>query len=219
MKALRVLGVVLALAGLAQPVPAADMVGGRMTLAHQGPNEPFRPVRGDPGSAVGTVRIKDITSVRGVRSNQLVGYGLVVGLQGPGDSLRNAPFTEQSLQSMLDRMGVNIRSQHSRGKNVAAVTVTAELPAFIGTGQRIDVTVSSLGDATSLMGGTLVMTPLYGADGEIYAVGQGPIAVSGFTSEGDSEKLTQGVPTTGRIANGALVDAVTGKGTSTVIGD
>ena len=152
------------------------------------------------------MRIKDITSVRGVRPNQLVGYGLIVGLQGTGDSMRNAPFTEQSLQSMLDRMGVNIRSQSARGKNVAAVTVTAELPPFIGTGQRIDVTVSSLGDSSSLMGGTLVMTPLYGADGEIYAVAQGAVAVSGFTSEGDSEKLTQGVPTSGRIANGALVE-------------
>ncbi|MBP0615741.1 flagellar basal body P-ring protein FlgI [Jiella sp. KSK16Y-1] len=169
-------------------------------------NEPFRPVRGDPASAIGTVRIKDITSVRGVRANQLVGYGLVVGLQGSGDSMRNSPFTEQSLQSMLDRMGVNIRSQSARGKNVAAVTVTAELPPFIGTGQRIDVTVSSLGDANSLMGGTLVMTPLYGADGEIYAVAQGALAVSGFSSQGDSETLTQGVPTTGRIANGALVE-------------
>ncbi|MBO0660947.1 flagellar basal body P-ring protein FlgI [Jiella sp. CQZ9-1] len=182
------------------------MIASRDVRAERSFNEPFHPVRGDPASARGTVRIKDITSVRGVRSNQLVGYGLVVGLQGTGDSMRNSPFTEQSLQSMLDRMGVNIRSQNSRGKNVAAVTVTAELPAFIGTGEKIDVTVSSLGDAASLMGGTLVMTPLYGADGEIYAVAQGSVAVSGFTSEGDSEKLTQGVPTSGRIANGALVE-------------
>ncbi|MCE7026703.1 flagellar basal body P-ring protein FlgI [Jiella avicenniae] len=206
MRPLRVIGLVLALAGLVPQALAADMVASRGMLSDQGPGEPFRPVRGDPDSAVGTVRIKDITSVRGVRSNQLVGYGLVVGLQGTGDSMRNAPFTEQSLQSMLDRMGVNIRSQSPRGKNVAAVTVTAELPPFIGTGQRIDVTVSSLGDSSSLMGGTLVMTPLYGADGEIYAVAQGPVAVSGFTSQGDSEKLTQGVPTTGRVANGALVE-------------
>ncbi|MCQ8780919.1 flagellar basal body P-ring protein FlgI [Aurantimonas sp. MSK8Z-1] len=154
----------------------------------------------------GNVRIKDITDVKGVRANQLVGYGLVIGLQGTGDSLRNAPFTEQSLQSMLDRMGVNVRDGKPRSRNVAAVMVTAELPAFIGTGSRVDVTVSSLGDASSLMGGTLVMTPLYGADGEIYAVAQGPLAVTGFTSAGETEKLTQGVPTTGRIANGALVE-------------
>ncbi|MBO0903631.1 flagellar basal body P-ring protein FlgI [Jiella sp. MQZ13P-4] len=185
---------------------AADMIASRGSAGGAGFDQPFRPVRGDPGSAVGTVRIKDITSVHGVRANQLVGYGLVVGLQGSGDSMRNAPFTEQSLQSMLDRMGVNIRSQSARGKNVAAVTVTAELPPFIGTGERIDVTVSSLGDASSLMGGTLVMTPLYGADGEIYAVAQGSVAVTGFTTQGDSEKLTQGVPTTGRVANGALVE-------------
>lgn len=164
------------------------------------------PVIGDAASARGSVRIKDIVDIRGVRANQLVGYGLVIGLQGTGDSMRNSPFTEQSMQSMLDRMGVNIRSQNSRSKNVAAVTVTSELPAFIGTGSRIDVTVSSLGDATSLMGGTLVMTPLYGADGEIYAVAQGSLAVSGFATEGDSEKLTQGVPTTGRVPNGALVE-------------
>ncbi|EAS51713.1 flagellar P-ring protein [Aurantimonas manganoxydans SI85-9A1] len=164
------------------------------------------PVIGDAASARGSVRIKDIVDIRGVRANQLVGYGLVIGLQGTGDSMRNSPFTEQSMQSMLDRMGVNIRSQNSRSKNVAAVTVTSELPAFIGTGSRIDVTVSSLGDATSLMGGTLMMTPLYGADGEIYAVAQGSLAVSGFASEGDSEKLTQGVPTTGRVPNGALVE-------------
>ncbi|MDY8108909.1 flagellar basal body P-ring protein FlgI [Fulvimarina sp. 2208YS6-2-32] len=163
-------------------------------------------VMGNAADAAGTVRIKDITNVRGVRGNQLVGYGLVIGLQGTGDSMRNSPYTEQSLQSMLDRMGVNIRSDSAGGKNVAAVTVTAELPAFIGTGSRIDVNVASLGDATSLMGGTLVMTPLYGADGEIYAVGQGPIAVTGFTADGASESLTQGVPTAGRIPNGAFVE-------------
>ncbi|MCD2469595.1 flagellar basal body P-ring protein FlgI [Jiella sp. MQZ9-1] len=206
MSVLKIARAVCALLFLVQTANAADMIASRDVRAERSFNEPFHPVRGDPASARGTVRIKDITSVRGVRSNQLVGYGLVVGLQGTGDSMRNSPFTEQSLQSMLDRMGVNIRSQNSRGKNVAAVTVTAELPAFIGTGEKIDVTVSSLGDAASLMGGTLVMTPLYGADGEIYAVAQGSVAVSGFTSEGDSEKLTQGVPTSGRIANGALVE-------------
>ncbi|MEC5291025.1 flagellar basal body P-ring protein FlgI [Aurantimonas sp. C2-6-R+9] len=194
------LGVLLIAASL-QGTSAADYSGaGGQAVAK------LQHVRGNPADAAGTVRIKDIVNIRGVRANQLVGYGLVIGLQGTGDSMRNAPFTEQSMQSMLDRMGVNIRSQSSRSKNVAAVTVTAELPAFIGTGSRIDVTVSSLGDASSLMGGTLVMTPLYGADGEIYAVAQGPLAVSGFSTQGDSERLTQGVPTTGRVANGALVE-------------
>ncbi|RIY01895.1 flagellar basal body P-ring protein FlgI [Aureimonas flava] len=154
----------------------------------------------------GGVRIKDVTTIKGVRDNQLVGYGLVIGLQGTGDSLRNSPFTEQSLQSMLDRMGVNVRGANPRTRNVAAVIVTADLPAFAGIGSRIDVSVSSLGDAASLMGGTLVMTPLYGPDGEIYAVGQGALAVSGFTSEGTNESLTQGTPTTGRIAGGALIE-------------
>jgi flagellar P-ring protein precursor FlgI len=151
-------------------------------------------------------RIKDIISVKGVRANQLVGYGLVIGLNGTGDSLRNSPFTEQSIQSMLDRMGVNLNSARPRSKNVAGVIVTAELPAFSGKGSRIDVTVSSLGDATSLQGGTLIMTPLSAADNEIYAVAQGPIAVTGFAVQGRAESLTQGVPTAGRVANGALVE-------------
>lgn len=151
-------------------------------------------------------RIKDIVSVKGVRSNQLVGYGLVIGLNGTGDSLRNSPFTEQSIQSMLDRMGVNLNSARPRSKNVAGVIVTAELPPFAGKGSRIDVTVSSLGDATSLGGGTLVMTPLSAADNEIYAVAQGPIAVTGFSAQGQAETVTQGVPTAGRVANGALVE-------------
>lgn len=151
-------------------------------------------------------RIKNIVSIRGVRPNQLVGYGLVIGLNGTGDSLRNSPFTEQSLQAMLDRMGVNIRKQNTRTRNAAAVIVTAELPAFVRTGQTIDVTVSSLGDATSLLGGTLVMTPLYGADNLIYSVAQGPITVSGYQIEGAAQTLTQNVPTSGRIPNGALVE-------------
>jgi flagellar P-ring protein precursor FlgI len=151
-------------------------------------------------------RIKDITSVQGVRANQLVGYGLVIGLKATGDSLRNAPFTEQSLQSMLDRMGVNVRGSNARTKNAAAVIVTAELPAFAGKGSRIDVTVSSLGDASSLAGGSLVLTPLMGADNIIYAVAQGPVAVSGFSSKGAAESVTQNVPTSGRVPNGALVE-------------
>ncbi|MBC8130923.1 MAG: flagellar basal body P-ring protein FlgI [Rhizobiaceae bacterium] len=172
-----------------------------------GARENFQTVRPGRDALISDgVRIKDVTTIKGVRDNQLVGYGLVIGLQGTGDSLRNSPFTEQSLQSMLDRMGVNVRTNNPRTKNVAAVVVTADLPPFVGTGSRIDVSVSSLGDAESLMGGTLVMTPLYGADGEIYAVAQGSLAVSGFTSEGESERLTQGVPTTGRIAGGGIIE-------------
>lgn len=161
-----------------------------------------------PAGAGGSsgVRIKDITAVQGVRANQLVGYGLVVGLNGTGDSLRNSPFTAQSLQSMLDQMGVNIRNANSRTRNIAAVLVTADLPPFAGAGSRIDVTVSSLGDATSLAGGSLVMTPLSGADATIYAVAQGPVAVSGFSAQGRAESVSQNVPTTGRIPNGALVE-------------
>jgi flagellar P-ring protein precursor FlgI len=164
---------------------------------------PFPALAGRGGAIT---RIKDIVSVGGVRPNQLVGYGLVVGLNSTGDTLRNAPFTEQSLQSMLDRMGVNIRKSQSRTRNVAAVVVTAELPAFIGQGSRIDVTVSSLGDATSLVGGSLVMTPLSGPDSRVYAVAQGPVAVSGFSAGGAAETLTQNVPTSARIPNGALVE-------------
>ncbi len=158
------------------------------------------------GQAAAATRIKDIVSVQGVRSNQLVGYGLVIGLNGTGDSLRNSTFTEQSIQSMLDRMGINVRNAKPRTRNVAAVIVTAELPAFIGKGSRVDVTVSSLGDATSLAGGSLVLTPLYGADSQVYAVAQGPLAVTGFASQGKAETLTQGVPTSGRIPNGAMVE-------------
>ncbi|GJE00495.1 MULTISPECIES: flagellar basal body P-ring protein FlgI [Methylobacterium] len=157
-----------------------------------------------PASA-GT-RIKDIAALQGVRDNQLVGYGLVTGLQGTGDTLRNAQFTEQSLQSMLDRMGVNVRDARLRTRNVAAVMVTADLPPYATVGSRIDVTVTSLGDATSLKGGTLLMTALSGGDGAVYAAAQGPMAVSGFAVGGQAETLTQGVPTAGRIPNGALIE-------------
>src|SRR5262245_11331029 len=159
-----------------------------------------------PLGAGAATRIKDIISVQGVRANQLVGYGLVIGLNGTGDSLRNSPFTQQSLQSMLDRMGINVRNTNARTRNIAAVIDTADLPAFAGKGARIDVTVSSLGDATSLAGGSLVLTPMMGADNQIYAVGQGPLAVAGFAQAGKAETLTQGVPTTGRIPNGGLVE-------------
>lgn len=157
-------------------------------------------------AANGGVRIKDVTSVEGVRSNQLVGYGLVIGLNGSGDSLRNAPFTDQSVKSMLDRMGINVRGGNPSTRNVAAVIVTAELPAFIGVGARIDVTVSSVGDAKSLAGGSLIMTPLRGANERVYAVAQGQVAVTGFSATGQAESVTQGVPTSGRIPNGAMVE-------------
>ena len=130
------------------------------------------------------MRIKDITFPRGVREYQLIGYGLVVGLQGTGDTLRNAPFTEQSVSSMLDRLGVNVRNSALRTRNLAAVMVTASLPPFVGWGSTIDVTVSAMGDATSLMGGTLILTSLTGVDGNVYAIAQGPIAVSGFAVGG-----------------------------------
>ncbi|MDX2308822.1 MAG: flagellar basal body P-ring protein FlgI [Hyphomicrobium sp.] len=154
---------------------------------------------------IGT-RVKDIVSLEGARGNHLFGYGLVIGLNGTGDSLRNAPFTQQSFQSMLDRMGVNIRSMDARTRNVAAVMVTAELPPFASVGARIDVSVASIGDAASLSGGSLLMTALQGADGEIYAVAQGAVAVSGFQAGGRNETVAQGVPTAGRIPNGALVE-------------
>lgn len=152
------------------------------------------------------MRVKDIAAVQGVRPNQLVGYGLVVGLNGTGDTLRNAPFTDQSMQSMLDRLGVSTRSGNSRTRNVAAVIVTAELPAAMTKGSRIDVTVASMGDASSLSGGTLVLTPLLAPDNAIYAVAQGPVVVSGISAAGRAESVVQGVPTAGRIANGAIVE-------------
>ncbi len=153
-----------------------------------------------------TSRIKDLANIEGVRQNQLIGYGLVVGLNGTGDTLNNIPFTKQSLQAMLERLGVNIRGQTLRTGNVAAVMVTANLPAFSTQGTRIDITVSSLGDAKSLQGGMLLVTPLLGADGNVYAVGQGSVAIGGFEAQGAAAKIVRGVPTVGRIANGALVE-------------
>src|SRR5712691_49689 len=151
-------------------------------------------------------RIKDLANVEGVRQNQLIGYGLVVGLNGTGDTINNSPFTRQSLTAMLERLGVNIRGQTLRTGNVAAVMVTSNLPAFSTQGTRIDVTISALGDAKSLQGGTLLVTPLLGADGNVYAVAQGSLAIGGFQAEGDAAKITRGVPTVGRIANGAIVE-------------
>ena len=159
-----------------------------------------------PVQAGATSRIKDLANIEGVRQNQLVGYGLVVGLNGTGDTLNNIPFTKQSLQAMLERLGVNVRGQTLRTGNVAAVMVTANLPAFGTQGTRIDVTVSALGDSKSLQGGTLLVTPLLGADGNVYAVGQGSVAIGGFQAEGEAAKIVRGVPTVGRIANGAIIE-------------
>jgi flagellar P-ring protein FlgI len=153
-----------------------------------------------------TSRIKDLANIEGVRQNQLVGYGLVVGLNGTGDTLNNIPFTRQSLQAMLERMGVNIRGQTIRTGNVAAVMVTGNLPPFGTQGTRMDVTVSALGDAKNLQGGTLLVTPLLGADGNVYAVGQGSVTINGFQAEGAAASITRGVPTVGRIANGAIIE-------------
>jgi flagellar P-ring protein precursor FlgI len=153
-----------------------------------------------------TARIKDIVNIEGVRDNQLVGYGLVVGLNGTGDSLNNSPFTRQSLQAMLERLGVNTRGENMRTGNVAAVMVTANLPAFSTQGSRLDVSVSSLGDDSRLPGGTLLVTPLLGADGEVYAIAQGSVTINGFKASGDAATVISGVPTTGRISSGGLIE-------------
>ncbi len=158
--------------------------------------------------AAGQIRIKDIADVEGVRDNQLVGYGLVVGLNGTGDRLRSAVFTRQSLVGMLERLGVNTRDNERQldTRNVAAVMVTANLPPFARPGSRIDISVSALGDATNLTGGTILVTPLLGADGEVYAVAQGAVATGAISARGAGGSVTRGVPTAGRIANGAIVE-------------
>lgn len=159
-----------------------------------------------PSPAVAQSRIKDIAEFESVRHNMLIGYGLVVGLNGTGDKLENSMFTRESLIGMLERLGVNSRSDALKTKNVAAVMVTATIPAFARQGTRIDVNVSTMGDSTSLLGGTLLVTPLLGADAEVYAVAQGPLAVAGFSAGGAAQTVVKGVPTTGRIANGAIVE-------------
>lgn len=160
------------------------------------------------GPASAASRIKDITDFEGIRDNMLVGYGIVVGLNGSGDTLSKSPFTQQSLIAMLERLGVNTRDSIAKldTKNVAAVMVTATLKPFARQGTRFDITVNSLGDAKSLRGGTLLVTPLLGADGEVYAVAQGPVAIAGFSAAGEAQTVTQGIATTGRIANGAIVE-------------
>lgn len=152
------------------------------------------------------VRLKDLVEFDGVRGNDLVGYGLVVGLAGTGDGLRNAPFTEEALVALLERLGVNVSGEQFRPRNVAAVLVTGVLPPFARAGGRIDVTVSAIGDSKSLMGGTLIMTPLNAADGQIYAVAQGSIIAGGIVAEGEAAAVTQGVPTAGVIPGGARVE-------------
>jgi len=152
------------------------------------------------------VRIKDLVEFDGVRSNELVGYGLVVGLNGTGDGLRNSPFTEEIMANVLERLGVNVAGEQFRPRNVAAVLVTATLPPFARAGSPIDVTVSAIGDASSLLGGTLIMTPLNAADGDIYAVAQGTIIAGGVTAEAEAARVTQGVPTAGVIPAGATVE-------------
>lgn len=151
---------------------------------------------------------QDIADIEGIRDNRSVGYGLVVGLNGTGDRLANAVFTRQSLIGMLERLGVNTRDQEARldTKNVAAVMVTANLPPFSRQGTRIDVAISALGDATNLTGGTLLVTPLLGADGEVYAVAQGGVATGAIAARGAAQSVTRGVPTAGRIANGAVIE-------------
>lgn len=153
-----------------------------------------------------TTRIKDIVDIEGVRENMLVGYGLVVGLNGTGDSLNNSPFTKQSLIAMLERLGVNTRGQNLNTGNVAAVMVTATLPPFANQGSRIDVSVSTLGDSSSLQGGMLLVTPLMGADGEVYAVAQGSVNIAGFSVEGQAATFIRNIPTSGRIPEGAIVE-------------
>lgn len=158
------------------------------------------------GAAATPIRIKDLVEFDGVRSNDLVGYGLVVGLNGTGDGLRNSPFTEEIMTNILERLGVNVTGEQFRPRNVAAVLVTASLPPFSRAGSPIDVAVSAIGDAKSLLGGTLVMTPLNAADGDIYAVAQGTIIAGGVTAQGNAASVTQGVPTAGVIPSGATVE-------------
>ncbi len=159
-------------------------------------------------------RIKDLATIEGVRSNALIGYGIVVGLNGTGDTSNSSPFTINSIAAMLERFGINIRSQIStmKPKNVAAVMVTAELPAFARPGQTIDVVVSSMGDAKSLRGGTLLVAPLTAGDGRVYAVAQGGISIGGFTASGKASTTTKGHPTSGRIPNGARVEIAAPRG-------
>jgi flagellar P-ring protein precursor FlgI len=161
-------------------------------------------------AACAEVRLKDIVAIEGVRSNDLVGYGLVVGLNGTGDGLRNAPYTQEIFAGLLERLGVNVQGENFGSRNVAAVIVTATLPPFARTGSQIDVNVAAIGDAASLLGGTLIMTPLRAGDGEVYAVAQGPVLASGVAAAGDGASVTFGAPTAGSIPEGARVEREAG---------
>lgn len=156
--------------------------------------------------AAAQTRIKDIVDVEGVRGNDLVGYGLVVGLNGTGDSIKNAPYTEEALTNLLERLGVNIQGENFKSKNVAAVIVTSNLPPFARAGSQIDVSVSAVGDATSLLGGSLIMTPLMAGDGDVYAVAQGPVIANGVAARGASASVSFGAPTVGSVPQGARVE-------------
>ncbi len=158
------------------------------------------------GDAQAAVRIKDLVEVEGVRGNDLVGYGLVVGLDGAGDGIRNSPYTEEAFSNLLERLGVNVQGEDFKSKNIAAVLVTATLPAFARPGAQIDVSVSAIGDAQNLLGGTLIMTPLRAADGEIYAVAQGAVIAGGVSAQGAAASVTFGAPTAGAIPQGARVE-------------
>ncbi|MEO0851671.1 MAG: flagellar basal body P-ring protein FlgI, partial [Pseudomonadota bacterium] len=161
------------------------------------------------------IRIKDLVNFDGVRGNDLIGYGLVVGLNGTGDGIRNAPFTEEIMTSILERLGVNVSGEQYRPENVAAVIVTASLPPFSRAGSQIDITVSAIGDADSLLGGTLVMTPLTAADGEIYAVAQGNVIAGGAAAQGEAAEVVTGVPTSGIVPAGARVEREVSKSKAT----
>ena len=158
------------------------------------------------GPSAAQTRVRDLVDVEGVRTNDLVGYGLVVGLNGTGDALRNSPYTEEALQLLLERLGVNVQGEEFRSRNIAAVLVTASLPPFARAGSSIDIQISTIGDASSLLGGTLIMTPLRAADGQIYAVAQGSILVSGINADGNAASVTSGVPTVASMPGGAKVE-------------
>lgn len=157
-------------------------------------------------AAEGEARIRDIVDIEGVRQNDLIGYGIVVGLNGTGDSVRNAPYTEDSLSHMLERLGVNVQGEDIKPDNVAAVLVTASLSSFARSGSTVDVTVASIGDADSLEGGTLILTPLRAADNQVYAVAQGGVVVSGLDVQADGARERRNTPTTGAVPNGARVE-------------
>jgi len=159
-------------------------------------------------------RIKDLADIEGVRSNALIGYGIVVGLNGTGDKANSSPFTISSITAMLERFGINVRPDISKlkPKNIAAVMVTAELPAFARPGQKLDVTISSMGDSKSLRGGTLLITPLMGGDGQVYAVAQGGLSVGGFAVTGNGGNTVKNHPTVGKIPNGARIEKAAPRG-------